>query len=522
MKKLFLLLAACAVVSCSKDAEAPVSGASAPVRIDPTITRATEVDFEAGDAVGLTIVTTEGTTHAANAEMTFSDGAFVSASGLLWYDDLGMTSTMKAYYPYAETVPTQFSVAADQTADGFGASDLMMAKKEGVVPSVNAIGMTFKHKMTKLVIEIENEYGLKVTGVEISNSVATATVDTDAQTVAVKEGAETVKIRAKEVAAGTKYAAILVPQTAALRVDVICDNSGKTEVHTQTLTASTLQSGAQYTMHITVLPSEVRVSLSGDIEDWGNGGELIGEDVVLFEEFDDHFVYYGETYKIVTLADGNTWMAENMRYVPAGKTVSSDPTADAGIWYSYNLEWSEADSKYKAIADPTCSKGLLYNMATILGVDEVTVDNYKSFEGAQGICPKGWHVPTRAEGLNLVGYSTKIEGESGPVTNKEAAYYDTEYNGGKLSNMTDWDFQFAGVRLKTSDKMTGSYSVVSYNKVGFPTMNYVATSTGSNATSTIKFSAFMTTFTSTLADGRLSLADNVSTNGVALRCVKNK
>ena len=50
MKKIFILLAACAVVSCSKEADTPVSGASAPVRIDPTITRATEVDFETGDA----------------------------------------------------------------------------------------------------------------------------------------------------------------------------------------------------------------------------------------------------------------------------------------------------------------------------------------------------------------------------------------------------------------------------------------------------------------------------------------
>ncbi len=38
-------------------------------------------------------------------------------------------------------------------------------------------------------------------------------------------------------------------------------------------------------------------------------------------------------YKTVTLKDGRTWMAENLRYVPEGKTPSSDPAEEAGIWY---------------------------------------------------------------------------------------------------------------------------------------------------------------------------------------------
>lgn len=38
------------------------------MRIDPTITRATEVDFETGDAVGLTITTADGL-YAENTEL---------------------------------------------------------------------------------------------------------------------------------------------------------------------------------------------------------------------------------------------------------------------------------------------------------------------------------------------------------------------------------------------------------------------------------------------------------------------
>ncbi len=523
MKKLFLLLAACAVVSCSKDAEAPVSGALAPVRIDPTITRATEVDFEAGDAVGLTIVTSEGT-HASNAEMVYADGTFVSKTGLLWYDDLGMTSTLKAYYPYAETAPAQFSVAADQTAGGYGASDLMMASKEGVVPSANAIGMTFKHKMTKLVIEVENEYGLKVTGVEISNSIGTADVDIDAQTVAVKEGAETLKIRAKEVTAGAKYVAILVPQTVALRVDVACENNGKTEIHTQSLTASALQSGAQYTMHITVLPSEVRVSLSGDIEEWTNGGNLDGEDVVLFEEFDDHFVYYGETYKIVTLADGNTWMAENLRYVPDGKTPSADPSVESGIWYPQQVV--ETDGTYVAQVSTDAAYvarvGYYYDFCTAVGIAEITEENSTTFEGVQGICPKGWHIPTVGELTALVAayksadgktYWSDLDKDGFNTTLIQLRSRNTSATSGAYSStLNAQSHEFAGGWLMSSTANTANNN------------NYKVNATTGAVTSQNKALMFLNTYIANTGVTNSSMTVSNASNfaGIPVRCVKNR
>lgn len=516
MKKILILLAACAIAGCSKDADQPVGGASAPVRIDPTITRATEVDFETADAIGLTISTAEGA-YAENARMIYSDGNFVSADGLLWYDDLGMTSTLKAYYPYAETVPVQFSVAEDQTAEGYSASDLMMASKEGVLPSVNAVGMTFKHKMTKLVIDVTNEYGMTVTGVAISNSVGTADVDVEAQTVAVREGADFVTVQAKEVTAGVKYNAILVPQTVALRVDVTCENDGQIEVHTQRLTASTLQSGAQYTMSVTVLPSEVKVSLSGDIEDWDNGGELGETDEVPFEEYDDYFVYDGESYKIVTLADGNTWMAENLRYVPAGKVVSGDPTVDAGIWYPA----TNAD----ATPDPSlvAEKGYLYDSATAFGVAEVTEENAMSFEGCQGICPKGWHLPTNAEMTGLVGQNS-----NSALIDTSAPYYDSSISGASIPvlNEDGFNWTFVGARNKTTLTGNGTYLVTNYNGV-YGAMSYVLGSTcyqvkknTSGEVTNIQYYAFMSTYTEKY--NRITVVYGNVMSGCSVRCVKDK
>lgn len=516
MKKIFILLAACAVVSCSKEADTPVSGASAPVRIDPTITRATEVDFETGDAVGLTITTADGL-YAENTELTFADGNFVSASGLLWYDDLGLTSTLTAYYPYADVVPTQFAVAEDQRAGGYGASDLMMARKEGVTPSVAAVGMTFRHKLVKLVINVKNEYGMVVEGVSISNSIGTADVNVEALTAAAREGAAAVTIEAREVAAGTKYAAILVPQTVGLRVDVTVNDGGKSEVHTQRLTASTLQSGAQYSMNVEVLPAEVKVSLSGDIEDWEDGGQLGETTEVPFEEFDDHFVYDGESYRTVKLADGNTWMAENLRIVPAGKTPSGDPAADAGIWYP------AANAEKKADPALVPALGYLYDFATAFGVKKITVENAESFEGCQGICPKGWHIPTNAELTGLVGQNA-----NGALTDTSAPYYDAAAKGALIPTLNEAGFNwiFAGARNKASFTGTGSYLVTNYGDT-YGAMTYVAGSTcylvrkaDDGSLTNAQYYSLMSTYNA--SNNKVSVAYGNGASGYSVRCVKDR
>ena len=55
-----------------------------------------------------------------------------------------------------------------------------------------------------------------------------------------------------------------------------------------------------------------------------------------FTENEGSFTYYGETYKTVTLENGSVWMAEPLRYIPEGYTVSSDPKdGNAHIWYPY-------------------------------------------------------------------------------------------------------------------------------------------------------------------------------------------
>src|SRR5690606_27353288 len=94
-------------------------------------TRATELSFEQGDKIGVTIIKDDQFKHADNALMTYTDGAFIGNTS--WYEGAA-TSKILAYYPYASTgMPTTCSVESDQTM-GYGSSDLMGAVKLDVTP----------------------------------------------------------------------------------------------------------------------------------------------------------------------------------------------------------------------------------------------------------------------------------------------------------------------------------------------------------------------------------------------------
>lgn len=159
-RKIFtLLLATAAIVSCSKSDE-PVTGgeSSTKVTIDPMIqTRATELSFEENDEIGVSIVMSDdNSVYADNALLTYTDGSF--SGNLTWYDNVLETSTVYAYYPYVigESVPTTFTVQADQsTATGYTKSDLMIASKSDVTPTVAGTTMTFSHSLSRIVVTLD-------------------------------------------------------------------------------------------------------------------------------------------------------------------------------------------------------------------------------------------------------------------------------------------------------------------------------------------------------------------------------
>lgn len=226
-------------------------------------------------------------------------------------------------------------------------------------------------------------------------------------------------------------------------------------------------------------------------------------------------VYGGVTYNLVTLADGNTWMAENLRYVPEGKTPSGDYTADAGIWVPAGAD---------KVADPSLveTKGYLYDFATAFGVDALTEENAFSFEGKQGICPDGWHIPTNAELTGLVGQNA-----NGALTDTNAPYYDADAKGALIDalNEAGFNWTFVGARNKTNLTAAASYLCTVYeDAVG--ALSYVLGSTcyqvqkkDGNVTN-YQYYSLMSTYNA--SNKKVSVAYGNGLSGYSVRCVKNK
>lgn len=549
MKKLFtILLAAASLAACQNDGKENVGPQSDRVAIDPIITRATEVNFEKDDQIGLTILRGE-TAYASNTLLTFADGLF--SGNLVWYPEAAETSTLIAYYPYdAAGAPTKFSVAADQTT-GYGASDLMAATKSDVLPSAASVNMIFKHQLAKILINVTNDSGSDIAAVKLQGSIPAAMVDLAALTVAVDETVAAADITAQQVEANTTYRVLIVPQTVAFKL-AVSTVSGKTL--TQSLASMALKQGGQYTVNVRVTPDDLKVTASGEIENWTDEGVIPeAPEEVSFEEHDGYFIYDGERYNTVTLSNGTTWMAEPMRYVPEGFTPSADPLAEAHIWYPYQLTLNESaaninDTTSAALTDAESvrAKGYLYDFYAAFGSKEVTVDNCTSFEGTQGICPKGWHIPTRAEFFALCGLSNKAaEGETGNQTDETALFYDSGYKGGKttLFNAAGWNYTLSGTRMQSNFAATPSYQgsiICDRNTVagttpaeyiGQPALTYIMSSTcykpiystaNPDELTNIQFFAQMTTFTTVYAEGRVNLAYIGTKSGMQLRCVKDK
>ena len=523
MKNLLSLIAltVLAAVACNRMVEHEVPPGK--LIVEPVITKATEVNFETGDKIGLTVIV-DGSAeyYADNKCLTFADDVF--SSDLDWYADVYVKSALHAYYPYsAEGVPTAYFTFYDQS-EGIGAADFMAASKKGVLPTANSVAMVFKHMMTKLVVNVDNQSGAEIVSIGIGGTPRATGLDLENMALTAYEGDLTAEepdpVTAYESVAGKTWQAIVIPHSEAMYV--VFTLSNKT-VLTQPLAAMTLKSGGQYTINARVLPDKVTISASGEIENWTDEGEIdfeggsSSEDLpVEFAEYEGYFEYDGVRYNTVTLADGNTWMARNLRFVPRGRTVSTDPAEDAGIWYPA----SNADK----VSDPALAEslGLLYDAPTAFGA-EVTLENAAAFEGTQGICPPGWHIPTVSEMTGLVGHCSNSD-----YVNTDGAYYDSAIKGASLAALKSagWEWQFASMRNKGNTAANGSFTVTNYDGV-YGVMSYLIGSTlhqkSTNEDGSLKnvqYYYMMPTYNAN--NEKVTVAYGNFLVGASLRCVKNK
>lgn len=540
LKYLSFVVAALLFAACSSDDDGDEvvdsgdgggsgSTTSSSVLISPALTRVGDTNFENGDLIGVTIALSS-STYASNAQMSYSSSTGLFSGSLVWYDDATSTSTITAYYPYKVAgTPSSFTVESDQSS-GISDSDFIVGAKSGVTPSSSAIVVPFVHLLSKIVLNVDNQSGKEISSVLLTGSALTASVSVSGQTASASSSSSTGDITAYEVTAGSVYNAIIVPQTVALGLTVVASDG--TEL-SQELASYEYAQGKEYTLSATVYPEDIDVTITGAVEGWTDQGEVsLDSDYVAFEEGDGYFVYDGVTYTTVTLSNGSTWMAEPLRYVPSGYTPSSDASNDsAHIWYPYETDGTTTTALTASTS--VKSKGYLYDLLAVFGTDSIDDSNAASFEGCQGICPEGWHIPTRADFFALCGNSNKSTEEDGTQYDETAVFYDSEYKAGRIGLFNDggWNFVMSGARMKSSFTGTGKYqttvtkaSTCSVEEwIGLPALTYIATSTyyKSSEGSNCQFFVGMTSFTTAYPAGKVSLAYGHYETGMQVRCVKD-
>lgn len=526
MKKyLSLILFTAALAACNKNVPEKMDSS---IRIEPIITKATETDFQDGDKIGLSIVR-GAEAYVTNECFTYSSGLFTGK--IDWYTSGEQQSTFTAYYPYAEQIPSTFSVAADQSGQGYGASDLMGARKEGVTPQTT-VAMVFKHLLTRIVVKVENPGGAEIESVELKGSRLSAAVDFNAMEVSVDADAPSGDILMAETSGNTVFAAIVIPQTVQFTVNLKMDG-GKSV--TKTLVETTLKAGGQYTISATVLPKDVKLAISGEIENWSDEGEISeNPDVIIpFEEYDTYFVYDGESYNTVVMKDGRKWMTENLRFLPEGYTPSSSvEQVDNGVWYPLvpdEQTWSSDAVALRFSTDPEVirTNGYLYSLDVAFGLTPGTLnlDNCADYEGVRGICPPGWHIPTVDECVALVGKCN-----DGSRTDTTAPYYDPKLGttgNGSIAKLNEDNFNMNAYGMyylaaASTAKATLSGAVKSYlsgiNTGCFAGSSlYKYTKNDDGSIKNIQFFGLMPN----MSGGSINAAFVAYRSGVAVRCIKN-
>lgn len=240
--------------------------------------------------------------------------------------------------------------------------------------------------------------------------------------------------------------------------------------------------------------------------------------------------YGGVSYKTVTY-NGVTWMAENLRYVPEGMTISSDGTDGSGLWYPYEFD---SDGNAVAITDND-EMGLIYNFATAIQNSNFALteeNSYDDYEGLQGICPDGWHIPTYDDWFALCGQALSASDDTtAPFYNADGDAYGATYASIIKANEAGFNFQFTGSvisskynttavkELYTSTTSTPAEKTVGdLSFVGLPAISYYMCSSGR---STSGLWGMMSTFAYNNIDGKFYLLNVSLANGQALRCVKD-
>ena len=259
-------------------------------------TKVSDNAFEASDVIGLYVTDyVDDTTpmplqisgnRANNMPVTFDGHAWTPEKSIYWGEG---KSDVYAYYPYIDDITDvesqYFAVAADQTDEGYEASDLLWAKAEGVSQNDGSVNLQLKHVMSKLTVKIVA--GADYIGslpedasVLLHSTVTGARVDFSKGSVSKDpySGAQSIKmknlgIRNFDGVDAVVYEAIVVPQMLENSVPLLEINSKSVSYLLED--PFNFRPGVAYTYTATLNTSTtaIKVEIGCELEDWNSTGE---------------------------------------------------------------------------------------------------------------------------------------------------------------------------------------------------------------------------------------------------------
>ena len=240
------------------------------------VTRASDSGFADGDHVGIWAVNYDGddpgtlTLHgnqANNVRYTLN-GATWTPDYDVYYKDKNTPVDLFGYYPYSSAISSvdaypfevqedQSTMAANGNLSGYEASDFLWAKREAVEPTANAVQLLFKHKMSCVVVTLEEgtgfsdgEFSTLSQSVLINNVKRNATINLS--TGVISATGAIASRGTVPVPYENGFRAIVVPQTISSGIDLFTITLGGIPYTYAEGTAFTYIAGKQHIFTITV------------------------------------------------------------------------------------------------------------------------------------------------------------------------------------------------------------------------------------------------------------------------------
>lgn len=284
MKKRYLLSVAmaCLLGACSEVDTLDTNVMTFAVQHPNAMTRVTDTAFEQNDEVGLYVTEKDAPlqlsgNHANNERLTYTT-QWTTSRPIYW--DNG-TYDIYAYYPYQQNPASvdnmPFSVALDQTGEGYAQSDFLWSSAKAVAASNTPVQLPFRHRMSRILIKLvkSNDYEGElpdVADVYIHNTVPDATIDLAAGLVTRDKYATVHSIKAKALG-GHMYTAIIVPQRLSNRVPLVeVIMKGVSYLYEARFL---FKAGMQHPVMLSISdnPDKMRIEIGGEVENWSDKTE---------------------------------------------------------------------------------------------------------------------------------------------------------------------------------------------------------------------------------------------------------